>query len=246
MSSRVAVASAVGLVLVGLLAISDAGAASARPVTFRADDGIVLAATLVEATRSPAPAVILLHMQSRSREDWLPVGQRLAEAGVHALAVDFRSHGGSGAAPPGPDGGTDWTRLVLDVKAARSYLAGRSDLVQSGAIGIAGASIGANAAVLYAAGDPAIRSLALLSPGRDYRSLRIDTALRKYAARPALLVAATNDPYAVRSVKELTAEPGQGIREVRTLPNAGHGTAMLDRDPELSRALVDWFLRTLL
>jgi hypothetical protein len=46
-------------------------------------------------------------------------------------------------------------------------------------------------------------------------------------------------------VKEL-ASGGGGVRDVRTLENAGHGTSMLSRDPGLARALVDWFLRTLL
>jgi pimeloyl-ACP methyl ester carboxylesterase len=227
-----------------LAAVSPAPqAAVARTVGLRSADGVTLAATLYEAARRPAPAVILLHMQTRSRADWQAVGSRLADAGLHALAIDFRGHGASGAGPVDESGGI--SRIVLDVQAARGYLAQRTDLVLPGRIGIAGASIGANAAVLYAAGDDSIRSLALLSAGLDYRSLRIDAALRKYGARPALLLAGTNDPYALRSLKELAAA-GPGVREGRTVLNGGHGTTLLARDPEVSRALVDWFLRTLL
>ena len=232
--------------LVALLLVPAAPeAAVSRPVAVRTEDGVTLAATLYEAPRQPAPAVILLHMQTRSREDWQAFAHRLADSGIHALAIDFRGHGASGAGPVGEDGQADLSRLVNDVRAARTYLSGRPDAVRGSAIGLLGASIGANVAILYAAGDPSIRSLALLSPGLDYRSLRTEGALRKYGPRPALLVAGADDPYALRSVREL-AKAGEGTREVRTLGPAGHGTVMLSRDPDLERALVDWFQRTLL
>jgi alpha-beta hydrolase superfamily lysophospholipase len=231
--------------LLGLSSQSSLLSASSRAVSFHTSDGVLIAAAMFESPRRPAPAVILLHMLTRSRDDWQSLASRLADAGIHALAIDFRGHGASAAGPPGPDGEPDLTRLVRDVQAARAFLATRSDLVRPNAIGIAGASLGANVALLEAAADPAIRSLALLSPGLEYKTLRVDAAMRKYGARPALLIAATNDPYAVRSVRQLVAIGG-GPRETRTLENAGHGTTMLGRDPDLSGTLVDWFERTLL
>jgi dienelactone hydrolase len=218
---------------------------ASRTVSLRTEDGVTLAATFYEAPRYPAPAVIFLHMLTRGREDWHLVATRLNEAGIHALAIDFRSHGSSAAGPVSADGGPDWSRLVLDVQAARTFLTARPDQVRTNAIGIAGASVGANAAILEAAGDPAIKSLALLSAGLDYRSLRTSAAMQKYGARPALLIAASNDPYALRSMREL-ASLGGGPRETRTLDNSGHGTTMLSLDPDLGRSLVDWFQRTLL
>ena len=73
--------------------------------------------------------------------------------------------------------------MVNDVKAARRHLAARPEVNHS-RIGIAGASIGANLAVLAAVDDPTVTSLALLSPTLDYRGLRIEAALRKYGKRP--------------------------------------------------------------
>ena len=237
--------SAVALTAIVILTPAVPQMANSRTVSMRADDGVAIAGTFYEASRRPAPAVILLHMLTRSREDWDAVANRLADAGLHALAIDFRGHGGSSAGPPAPGGGPDLTRLVLDVQAARAFLVARADLVIPSAIGVAGASVGANVAILEGAGDPAVRSLALLSPGLDYRSLRTDAALRKYGGRPALLVAGTNDPYALRSAKDLAAGGG-GVREIRILENAGHGTTMLKGDHDLGRLLVDWFQRTLL
>jgi pimeloyl-ACP methyl ester carboxylesterase len=222
-----------------------ADAAVSHPVTFRTEDGVTIAATLYEGARHPAPAVILLHMLTRSRDDWQTVATRLADAGIQALAIDFRGHGGSAPAPGAAAGEADLARLALDVKAARAYLASRPDLAQATLVGIAGASLGANIAVIAAAADPSIKSLALLSPSVEYRGLRADAPMRKYGARPALMVVGTNDAYAVRSAKELAALGG-GTREIKTLEDAGHGTNMLNHDPDLVRVLVDWFLRTLL
>jgi len=234
---------ATGIVL--LIASASPKSASSRNVTLRTDDGVTIVGTLFEAARRPAPAVILLHMLTRSRDDWQAFANRLADAGIHALAIDFRGHGASSAGPVGPDGEPDLGRMVRDVQAARLFLSSRPDLVHPATIGIAGASLGANVAILAAASDPEIKSLALLSPGLEYRSLRAEAAMRKYGGRPALLVAATNDPYALRSIKQLITLGG-GLRESKKPDSAGHGTTMLGRDPDLARELVDWFERTLL
>ena len=91
---------------------------------------------------------------------------------------------------------------------------------------MAGASIGANLALLDAADDPGVRSLALLSPGIDYNGLRIEAAMKKYGARPALLIGSTKDPYARRSVRHLITL-GPGPREVRLSDAVAHGTVLL-------------------
>jgi dienelactone hydrolase len=233
----------VRLIALALLLLSvPAGAASQR-VTIRTDDGVTLAATWYEPSVRPAPAVILVHMLHRSRRDWEGVATLLASEGIGALAIDLRGHGESSGAT-GESQQPDYSAMVRDVAAARRYLASRSD-VQQTHVGIAGASIGANLAVLEAAADPSIGSLALLSPSLDYRGLRIEQAARKYGSRPALLVSSDDDPYATRSVKDLK-KAGGGIRETLLVSHAGHGTTMLGRDADLARALVDWFRRTLL
>lgn len=221
-----------------LLLLEPASAASQR-VNFRADDGTTIAATWYEPSSRPAPAVILVHMLHRTRRDWDQVASRLASEGVGALAIDLRGHGDSSGSAPAPDG---YAALTLDIRAARRYLAGRSD-VRPGRVGIAGASLGANLAALHAADDPSVGSLALLSPSLDYRGLRIENAVRKFQ-HPTLLVASDDDPYASRSARELE-KAGSGMRERIVVNRAGHGTVMLGRDADLARRLVDWFRRTL-
>ncbi|MBI4478088.1 MAG: alpha/beta hydrolase [Acidobacteria bacterium] len=233
------------LLILLLVAIAAAPAAAATDVSLATADGVRLAGTFYQAARSaatPAPAVILLHMLTRSKADWDDVAERLASGGIHALAIDFRGHGNSRR--PMPDEPLDLGRLPLDAEAARAWLLTRAD-VRRDRLGIAGASVGANVAVLVASGDPQIRSIALLSAGADYRGLRIDSAMRKYAERAALFIASREDPYASRSMRELSAT-GPGLRETRLLDGAGHGTVMLSRDRDLPAVLVDWFQKTLL
>jgi dienelactone hydrolase len=227
-----------------LIAFSLAPAAFAgtQRVTIRTDDGISLAGTWYEPGARQAPAVILVHMLHRSRHDWDAVATRLAAEGIGALAIDLRGHGESSGGLDAAES-SDYSALVRDVIAARKYLASRSD-VQQAHVGIGGASIGANLAALEASGDSTIGSLALLSPSTDYRGLKIDAAMKKYGGKPALLVASDDDPYALRSAKELQ-KSGGGVRELLVLSHAGHGTVMLSRDADLVRALVDWFRRTL-
>lgn len=225
---------AAALALILFIASGPGGvSAASRRITVRTEDGVTLAGTYFETSRRPAPGIVLLHMLSRTHEDWQAAGSRLADAGYAVAAIDFRNAGDA-----------DASALGFDVKAAKAFLRERPEVMPN-SIGIAGASIGANMAVIDAADDPGVQSIALLSPGLDYRGLRTEAAVKKFGARPALLVSSTKDSYAWRSVRQL-ASTGPGTREVRLTDVRAHGTVLLARDPDLAAALVDWFRRTLL
>ena len=92
-----------------------------------------------------------------------------------------------------------------------------------------------------------MRGVALISPAADYRGVRLDAGrYANTARRPLLLVASTEDPYALRTVRALAGRGRAPAREQRLSPVAAHGHALLDRDPEVAAALVDWLRRTLL
>ena len=133
--------------------------------------------------------------------------------------------------------------MVADVRTAKRFLDTRADVLP-GRVGLMGASLGATLVALAAGDDGTIRSIALLSPSMDYRGVRIEAAMKKYGKRRALLVASRDDPYAWRSVRELSKDATG--REMLLLERAGHGTAMFEHDESLIRTLVDWFRRTLL
>ena len=205
-------------------------AAPARRVTLRAEDGATLTGAYYEPSRRPAPAILLLHMLRRTHSDWDAAASQLSDAGFAVLALDFRNSEDLGA-------------YAADVRAAKAFLRDRSE-VAPGRLGIAGASIGANLAIIDAADDPGVVSIALLSPGIDYRGLRTEPAIKKYGPRPALLIASRRDPYAARSIRHM-AGIGPGARELRLSDAVAHGTVLIARDPSIAGALVDWFQRTL-
>jgi len=223
-------------VVVWIVALFTPDARAEDRVTFRSEDGHTVAGVLVEASQRPAPAVILVGMLGRPKEDWLPTAERLAAANITSLAIDLRSQ----YLPDDAKSAAGWH---ADIVAAVGYLVGRPD-VRPWAIGVAGASLGASLAAVAAATDPRIRSLALVSPSLDYRGIRIEGALKQYAERPALLIASLRDPYAARSARELAADAA-GRRELQWTETAGHGTVLLAREPDLVRSLVEWFQRTL-
>lgn len=221
-----------------LLSIAEPAGAAGRPVTFVASDGTPLAGMFYEASPRPAPAVVLIHMLGRSGDEWRVVAELLEDAGIASLAIDLRGHGRSGGS------GSELPAMVVDVRAALSWLAMHPG-VRPDALGVVGASLGASLAALAGVEAPAVRALAMISPSLDYRGLRLDAGvMRKLGDRPVWMAASTDDPYALRTVKELIRDGS--AREQRLSGLRGHGTSLLWADPDLARALVDWLRRTLI
>jgi dienelactone hydrolase len=228
-------------VAVVALASLTGSALAAETVSLRAADGTVLAAVWHQPSQ-PAPAVLLVHMLSRSHHEWDSTAQALSAAGFAVLALDLRGHGGSSGSFA--DG---LASMQQDVQAALDWLKARPDVL-SGKIGIAGASLGASLAVIAAASDGAVRSVALLSPGGEYRGVRCEASMRRFADRggAAMLVAATGDPYALRTARQFSSM-GSGPRDLRVVDGtSAHGTRLLDASPGLLPSLVDWFRMSLL
>ncbi|NOT26825.1 MAG: hypothetical protein HOP16_12065 [Acidobacteria bacterium] len=219
-----------------LVLATDVADAASRAVTFRSASGRMVSGFLTETDRGLAPAVVLVPMLGRPKDDWQPIADRLAAAGVHSLAIDLPS----ASLPADPQELQGWHQ---DIRGAVAFLATLSE-VRPGALGVAGASLGANLAAVAAAAEPSVRSLALISPSLDYRGVRIEGAMQQYGARQALLAASVQDPYAARSVRELE-KLGSGLRTVLWSSTPAHGTALLSRDPEIARTLIDWFQQTL-
>ena len=181
-----------------MLLAAAARRAAAQRVTIRTDDGVTLAATWYEPASRPGPGG-----DPRSHAARIPGAtgtrspQRLASEGIGALALDLRGHGESGPATPAAADQSDTPRWCW-TSAPRAAISRQRTDVQQTRVGIVGASIGANLAALAAAADATIASLALLSPSRDYRGLRIDAAVRKIGAGRCCWSPSDDDPYASR------------------------------------------------
>ena len=212
----------------------------AETIALRASDGTALSAAWHAPART-APAVLLVHMLTRTHAEWDLTAEALNVSGFGVLAIDLRGHGASegssGALAP----------MQQDVQAGLDWLKARPDVV-SGRLGIVGASLGTTLAVLVAAADSTVRSIALLSPASEYRGLRCEPAMRRYAERGGamMLVASTGDPYALRTAHHFESM-GTGPRDLRVVDGINaHGTTLLTARPDLVASLVDWFRRSLI
>src|SRR5688500_5695122 len=154
-SARSTLLRAVCAFLCALVLLAPPLRAAGRLVSLRANDGRAITGLMMEANQRPAPAVVLVPMLGRPRDDWAFAAQRLADAGITALAIDL----------PGqslPASAAALAAWHADIGAAVVYLMARPE-VRPTAVGVAGASLGANLAVVAASMDPRIRSLALVS-----------------------------------------------------------------------------------
>jgi len=230
---------ALSVMLLAVLLTSSSVEASGRAVTFPSSDGVTIAGEYFEASTRPAPAVVLVHMLSKNRSEWRDLPDRIRDAGITALTIDLRGHGQSSGSAQ------DLPAMVQDVRAAAQWLATRPG-VKADSIAIVGASLGASLALLAAVEAPAVKAIALLSPSLDYRGLRTDMGLiRRLGGRTMWLAASSEDPLALRTLRDIAAEPS-GPREQHVSTTLAHGTALLEKDADLSRSLVDWLRRSLL
>lgn len=224
--------------VIALVAATPRVEAAGVAVTFRSADGVTIAGEYFESGARPAPAVVLVHMLSRSKGDWGGLPDRIRDAGMTALTIDLRGHGQSSGSAQ------SLSEMVQDVRAAVQWLLTRPN-VRGDAIAVVGASLGASLALLAAPDLPQVRAIGAISPSSDYRGLRTDVALvKRIGARAIWLAASAEDPLALRTLRDMAAEPS-GPREQVVSTAVAHGTPLLDRDPDLARALIDWLRRAL-
>ena len=138
---------------------------ASKPVSFKTADGWSIKGTLYSASESSGAAV-LLHQRGGAKSDWISLCESLKTKGVTALAIDQRGAGESTEGPGGKGENASWDTSE-DIAAAVGYLKNYKT------IGLAGASYGANNALIYAAKHPdRIKAVALFSPGADYGGLK--------------------------------------------------------------------------
>ncbi len=177
--------------------------------------------------------VVLVHDKGRSATDWSYFAEKLAVQGFHVVVVDLRGHGTS--KPPESLLEADYAKMPQDVAAAVAWLRTKG----ATKVALVGANLGANVVLNTAAEDPTIDSVVLLSPGLNISGVTLGTAMEKYGKRSILMVASTEDQYAMRSVNFLDEKAG-GQKHVEVLEGAGSGVKMLNRAATLEGTLISW------
>jgi dienelactone hydrolase len=215
-----------------------------REVIFTTQDSVTIYGTLyAPESQEKSPGLLLLHMLGRKRKDWDDFARSAAEAGFAVLAIDLRGHGQSvrrlgRILDFRKFSNAEFAKMVEDVRAAVAWLR-IQESVEGNRVSLVGASIGANLAVKYAAVDPEIQSIVLLSPGLDYRGITTIDAMKTYGERPALLVAARDDDYSSDTVENL-ATAARGRVKKQLYEKAGHGNFMFRTEPALRGLVLEW------
>lgn len=190
----------------------------------------------------PPEAVLLLHMMPSDRKSWGDFAARLQKAGFPALAIDLRGHGESQDGPNGYKNFRDADHQAsrFDIEAAEAFLSTKGVSLRY----LAGASIGANLALEYAAGHPGMKAMILLSPGLDYRGIKTEPFIERIGGRGIFLAASEEDEESFRAIRTLAQKIVLSANQVvKTFVNAGHGTTILERNPDFMDELVEWLKR---
>jgi dienelactone hydrolase len=232
---------------------SIAAANTKRDVHFHTTDNVDITGTYYPVTQSPAPSALLIHSVFRTRAVWDEFCGILQQNGIAAFAIDLRGHGDSNRklTAEGPVtldahnlAGPDYQDMPLDVEAAIDWLEAQPELDHA-RIALIGESLGANIALRYAAVNPDLGALVLLSPGLNYRGVRTDDVILQIGKMPLRILVSEYDPVAFESCQHLIAiqkESGfaAATNELITCTGNLHGSDMLLHVRNLPQIVVVW------
>ena len=219
-------------------ALKHKGGRLGQEVSFITDDGVIIEGLYVPAGDRSATTFILLHGLGSNQEEWQAFAHKLLAAGYGFLSYDARGHGDSTMRKNGlaityqtfGNQGNDsgWFKMLGDLDKAVKFLT-REKGIPEKKIGIMGASLGANIALVYSAGNTAIKPVVLLSPGMDYAGIRTESAILQLNQRPVLIAASPADTYAFQSAQLLYQSIQQNRKAALLIGENGfHGVQMFD------------------
>jgi hypothetical protein len=176
-------------------------------VSFTTSDGVLLRGHLYG---TGSTGVILAHMYPADQSDWTDFAQVLAE-----------SEGSSGTEFAG-----------TDLLAAYQFMSPRVSCIF-----IAGASLGAEAAILVAARED-VAGIILISVPTSFGGITVTESIRHVRA-PILFVTSAGDPL-VGGQPEILYREAQAPKSMTVYPGRAHGTAILfgPHGPELQALML--------
>lgn len=231
----------------GVPAPSEIGLTDVEPVTFETIDGLSLRGWFFAASGpSPPVTVLVFNGNAGNRSHRRPLAAALQRHGFQVLLVDYRGYGGNPGAP-------SKNGLAADGRAARAYLAGRSDVDLSRLVYF-GESLGTAVAVDLAVEHPPA-ALVLRSPftsmadlGRyHYPFLPVRLLLRdRFSAIdqirriqvPLLVIAGAHDGIVPIDNSRGLYEAAMVPKTLLVLPDADHNDYELLAGDEMIQAIV--------
>ncbi len=190
-------------------------------VRLKTNDGWTIVGDLYVPSGSARGAIVLLHQRGGSAYDWRGLATALQKSGFIALAIDQR---GAGRSTQGPEPTGDDAPWLTSEDIATAI----ASLPKQLPIGLAGASYGANNALIYAAAHPnQIKGLALFSPGANYHSLDALAAARSYHAA-LVIYHSQDDSTAGVGPKQINGISPSPNHRLQVLSGNAHGTELIN------------------
>lgn len=221
-----------------------------RDIKFTSAETVEIVGTFYESPKADSPAVLLLHQFGSSRHSFDEFAKRLQKDGFGVLAIDGRGFGDSTKTTDGKTVAAERTAesvkgMEADVSNAVDFLAKQRN-IDAAKIGIVGASYGSSLALIYAAENKQVKTVALLSPGINYfDNLPTIPAIKNYGNRPLLLVAAEDNKESADAVRKLKEAGANEKYEVKIYEEGGHGTAIFDAGVGLQDLLEQFLTKSL-
>ncbi len=198
-------------------------------------DGKRIAFDLYEK-ENPLGWLVLVHMMPSTKESWMDLAKEFQSLGYESVAIDLRGHGESDGGPDGYQNFSDQQHQesILDLEAAVNYLI-KNRSATSDKISLIGASIGANLSLRYLSEHPEFKKAVLLSAGLNYRGLETESLVKKLKNNQAVFFITSKDDgdNAVESQQLYEAIPIMVKKDIRAYEKGGHGTVILENQPEL-------------
>lgn len=201
-------------------------------------DNVQLAVQVTEPSEAPKGIFILAHALGGSKAGWNEFASAANAQGYATVTFDFRGNGDS-QGDFRNFSETDFQQFPSDLKTVLEFTF--TEFSRKPVI-LVGASIGANAAV-NVAGESGlsgrVKGVVLLSVGEDYRGLQTVAAASQIHL-PVLMIVSKEDDYAFQSTNALLSLLSKDTTQVIQLERAGHGTAMLRNQVDLTQQILDW------
>ena len=217
-------------------------AADKQDVIIKTSDGIEIAGSFRPSAgnRTNTPAMVCVPMMGQTRSDYNLFTKLMSEIGIATLAIDLRGHGDSkmgGKIRFSSFKEKQWNECVRDINASIGWLAA-NDNVDREVIGLIGASIGANF-VLKVGSRREVKIVVALSPGLDYRGVKIEKDAAKIHDKPVYVLATDGDKYSNETVSKLSQIMDKNTDVEIIEGYKQHGTRMFDI-PAFQEKLIRW------
>ena len=244
--------------LFALALVPGAFAQNFRAIRLMTADDVGIAAAYYPVPGEHAPALLLVHGFTQSRDGWNTLAPVLQRNGIAVLTIDLRGHGQSNRriTARGPElvdfhnlAARDFPAMLLDINAAMEWLLEQPGIDHKH-IGLIGADIGANLALRYAMVNDEIAALVLFSPGINYRGVRTDDAMKKIGPVPLRIVVSQLENFSFESAKrlvEIRKDEGHADgQELIVCTGNLFGMELVKGVKELPGRLIPWLRQVLL